>query len=340
MRLAPGGAVAALCTLAIAGGGGEALALAGVPGGSRAPSSPEAGGVEFGFPARVALPHPAITALSSPTTMTAGAPPKVTVRIDERGVGTVEVEVVVRDVTTRHAALVARMGWSHTGRTLLVQWPAGASIAPGSYELTVSAHDHRGTPLVRRAHSSGRAVLRVRAAPKPAPAPVPPPAPGPTPPATPPAGVPTPSETLTDGSAFPVAGAHSFGDSENRFGAPRGGHVHEGQDVLTAEGTPVLAPIAGTIESTSYQAGGAGYYVVEHTSVGFDFFFAHCQLGTFAVAAAQAVAVGQAVCHAGQTGDATAPHLHFEMWVGGWQSATGRPIDPLPYLEAWERAGA
>ncbi len=129
----------------------------------------------------------------------------------------------------------------------------------------------------------------------------PPPAPSLPPAAAPEAGVPTPAQTVADGSAFPVAGAHSFGNSENRFGAPRGGHVHEGQDVLSAEGTPVLAPMAGTIESTSYQAGGAGYYVVEHTSVGFDFFFAHCQLGSFAVAAAEAVAVGQLLCHAGQT---------------------------------------
>jgi murein DD-endopeptidase MepM/ murein hydrolase activator NlpD len=45
---------------------------------------------------------------------------------------------------------------------------------------------------------------------------------------------------------------------------------------------------------------------------------------------------GQTVCQAGQTGDATAPHLHFEMWVGGWYAPGGHTIDPLPYLEAWE----
>ena len=31
--------------------------------------------------------------------------------------------------------------------------------------------------------------------------------------------------------------------------------------VLTSEGTPVVAPYAGTIESTSFQAGGAGYTI-------------------------------------------------------------------------------
>ena len=53
-------------------------------------------------------------------------------------------------------------------------------------------------------------------------------------------------------------------------------------------------------------------------------------------AAGQAVAAGQELCLAGHTGDATAPHLHFEMWVGGWYAPGGHTIDPLPYLEAWE----
>ena len=58
--------------------------------------------------------------------------------------------------------------------------------------------------------------------------------------------------------------------------------------------------------------------------------------GSLAVAKEQTVSAGQTLCDAGQTGDATTPHLHFEMWVGGWRSAAGYPIDPLPYLEAWE----
>jgi murein DD-endopeptidase MepM/ murein hydrolase activator NlpD len=58
------------------------------------------------------------------------------------------------------------------------------------------------------------------------------------------------------------------------------------------------------------------------------------------VSTGQQVAAGGNLCHAGQTGDATTPHLHFEMWVGGWQAAGGYPIDPLPYLEAWERSPA
>jgi murein DD-endopeptidase MepM/ murein hydrolase activator NlpD len=256
----------------------------------------------------------------------------VTLRIDERGVRTVSLQVIIRSLSTHRAAVVSNMGWSHTGRTLSVRWPRAATLSPGSYQVTISVHDHHGTPLVRRAHSSGRASLTVTAPPTPIPAPTPAPVLE--------AGVPTPAQTVADGAVFPVAGPHSFGGPDNRFGAPRSGHVHQGQDVLTAEGTPVLAPLAGTVESASFQAGGAGYYLVEHTAVGFDFMFAHCQAGTFAVSAGQAIGAGQVLCHAGATGDATAPHLHFEMWVGGWQAASGHPIDPLPYLEAWEHTAA
>ena len=337
MWIAPRAALATLSSAALLSGAAPAAALTGAAGGAQAPSAPKAGGIEYGV-ASAPPARPLISALSVPTAALAGRPPKVTLRLDEKGVGTVYLQLVITNLATRRPAVVANMGWSHTGRTLVARWPSGASLAPGSYQVSVSAHDHHGMTLLRRAHSSGQATLTIRAVPKPPsppPAPVPPPTPVPAPPVLE-AGVPTPAQTAASGAVFPVAGPHSFGNSENRFGAPRGGHIHQGQDVLTAEGTPVLAPLSGVIESTSYQAGGAGYYVVEHTGVGFDLFFAHCQVGTFAVSAGQGVSPGQLLCHAGQTGDATAPHLHFEMWVGGWQGTGGHPIDPLPYLEAWD----
>ena len=333
MRFPRGAGLPALIATVVACAGiAPAQASAGMGGGVQAPSAPQAGGSEYGVPVRVVpRERPVISALRVPATATAGRPPKVTLRLDEQGVGTVYVQVKVINLATHHSSVVATMGWSHIGRTLTVAWPAGAQLAAGSYQVSVSAHDHTGGTLLRRAHSSGEASLKVTAPPAPKPAPVTPPA------ATPPvAGVPTPAQTVADGAVFPVAGAHNFGGPENRFGAPRDGYTHQGQDVLTAEGTPVVVPLAGTITTTSYQAGGAGYYAVEHTGVGFDFMFAHCEANSLAVSAGQAVAAGQALCKAGQTGDATAPHLHFEMWVGGWQAKGGEPIDPLPYLEAWE----
>jgi hypothetical protein len=305
-------------------------AQAGAPGGATAPSAPLAGGSQYSVTSTDAQ-HPVVTSLSVPSTSVPGRPPRVAFRIDEAHVGTVNVTVAVNDLSTRKAAVVVAMGWVHTGRTLTVSWPRTASLKAGSYHVSISAHDHQLHSLTRSAHSSGVSTLTVAAPVPAAPAPA-------VPVAAVEAGVPTPAQTVADGAVFPVAGAHNFGGPENRYGASREGHIHEGQDVLTAEGTPDVAPLPGTISSTNYQAGGAGYYAVEHTLIGFDFVFAHCKAASLVVGAGQTVAAGQELCLAGQTGDATAPHLHFEMWVGGWYAPGGHTIDPLPYLEAWEHA--
>ncbi|HWI74976.1 MAG TPA: M23 family metallopeptidase, partial [Baekduia sp.] len=162
----------------------------------------------------------------------------------------------------------------------------------------------------------------------------------PAPPATPPVVGPTTPTTdpgVTNDGVFPVAGAHTFGGADARFGAGRTGHIHEGQDVVAAEGTPVVAPLAGTVVARDYQASGAGFYLTMDAADGRSFFFAHCQKDTFAVTVGQTVAAGQQLCRVGHTGDATGPHLHFEIWLGGWRrDKASHPIDPLPQLQAWD----
>jgi biotin carboxyl carrier protein len=321
-------------TVAILLAAAASAAAASGPGGAVAPAGAQTGGSEYGIAARVTpAPRPVVGQLIVPRTATAGRPPRVIVRLDEPRVSTVAGRVTVTDLTTRRTVLVVSLGWIRTGRSVTVPWPRGAVLNAGSYRLSVSAHDHHSGTLRRTAHSSGIATLTVVAPP---PAPTPPPPPATTPPASE-EGVPTPAQSAAWGTVFPVAGTHSFGGPESRFGAPRSNHTHQGQDVLTAEGVPIVAPLSGTVVTASYQAGGAGYYVVEHTPV-FDFMFAHCSEESLAVRTGEAVSAGQVLCHAGQTGDATTPHLHFEIWVGGWHaSPTSHPIDPLPYLEAWER---
>ncbi len=336
MRFAHTAATAALAGLVLLGGAGPAAALSGLPGGVEAPSTGPAPGVAADAPVHTATrQRPVIASLSVPKTTSAGRPPRVALRIEEPGVAYVDVQVTVSAVSARTPVVVASLGWVRAGRTIVVVWPSHATLAAGSYQLSVGAHDHHGASLLRGAHSSGVASLTVTA-PAPVPTELPAATPTPTAPAPAEAGVPTVAQTVADGAVFPVAGQHNFGGPANVFGAPRDGYLHQGQDILTVEGTPVVAPLAGTILTTSYQEGGAGYYAVEETAIGFDFMFAHCQEASVAVGTGQAVAAGEQLCRAGETGDATAPHLDFEMWVGGWQVVGGRPINPLPYLEAWE----
>src|SRR5206468_2794749 len=134
---------------------------------------------------------------------------------------------------------------------------------------------------------------------------------------------------------FPVAGPYSFGGAGSRFGAGRVGHIHQGQDIAAAEGTPVVAPRSGTILWRAYQTGGAGNYLVLRASDRHDYVFMHLRTGSLRVARGATVRAGQVLGQVGMTGDATGPHLHFEVWVGGWQSGSGHAIDPLPLLETW-----
>ena len=217
---------------------------------------------------------------------------------------------------------------------------AVATRGTGGTSYVASSKARPARKPVHKAHHTRSSKPVARSKPKARPSQ--PGTPAPTPVSAPPseAGVPTPAQTAAEAAVFPVFGPHTFGNAENRFGAARSGHVHEGQDVLASEGLSVVAPLAGTIITTAFQAGGAGWYAAEHTVDGLDFFYAHCQAGSLAVSAGQAVSTGQPICLVGRTGDATGPHLHFEIWVGGWQAPGGHPIDPLPYLEAWDHTPA
>ena len=137
---------------------------------------------------------------------------------------------------------------------------------------------------------------------------------------------------------FPLGGPFTYGSKGSRFGAARTGHSHQGQDLAAAEGTPVLAPRAGTIESVGYQAAGAGHYVVlDGAGEDRDYVFMHLRTGSIAVREKARVRAGQLIAQVGSTGGSSGPHLHFEIWVGGWY-AGGRPIDPLPDLRRWSAA--
>lgn len=138
------------------------------------------------------------------------------------------------------------------------------------------------------------------------------------------------------GYAFPILGVHDFGGAGGRFGAGRAGHTHEGQDVMAACGTPLIAARGGTVQYSGYQSLAGNYLVIDGKGTGFDMAYMHL-LEPSPLQEGMAVRTGEPIGIVGQTGDATACHLHFEMWTSpGWYEG-GSPIDPLPFLERWDR---
>lgn len=152
--------------------------------------------------------------------------------------------------------------------------------------------------------------------------------------------MPAPTSPAAVAGRFPVQGAWTFGGDGGRFGADRGTHRHEGQDVIAPLGTPIVAPVAGTVTRKANQPAGAGIYLVIRGVDGRDYVFMHLRRGSVRVAAGASVAAGQQIAQVGSTGRSSGPHLHFEIWVGGWREPGGAPIDPLPQLQRWAAGAA
>jgi murein DD-endopeptidase MepM/ murein hydrolase activator NlpD len=137
------------------------------------------------------------------------------------------------------------------------------------------------------------------------------------------------------GYAFPILGAHDFGGAAGRFGAGRSGHTHEGQDVMAECGTPLVAARGGRVQYSGYQSAAGNYIVIDGKGTGYDMGYMHL-LEPSPLQEGEIVRTGEPIGVVGQTGDATACHLHFEIWTApGWYEG-GSPIDPLPYLKQWD----
>ncbi|MEA2442364.1 MAG: hypothetical protein QOH76_3788 [Thermoleophilaceae bacterium] len=134
---------------------------------------------------------------------------------------------------------------------------------------------------------------------------------------------------------FPIRGRHNYGSSGARFGAGRSGHTHQGQDVMAACGTRLVAARGGVVKAKKYHAAAGNYLVINGQNTGIDYGYMHLRVPS-PLRVGDRVHTGDPVGVVGQTGDATACHLHFEEWSSpGWYSG-GHPFDPLADLKAWD----
>jgi len=109
----------------------------------------------------------------------------------------------------------------------------------------------------------------------------------------------------------------------DRFG-PRGARFHTGIDLLAPEGTGVAAAGPGRVTWAGWRDGGWGELVVIAHADGVRSMYAH--LSRIEVRLGQHVGAGFEIGRVGETGDATGPHVHFEVRV------RGAAVDPLSAL--------
>jgi murein DD-endopeptidase MepM/ murein hydrolase activator NlpD len=143
-------------------------------------------------------------------------------------------------------------------------------------------------------------------------------------------------------AVFPLLGRPDWGEADARFGAYRGGHMHEGQDVFARAGTPLVAVRDGRVVETGddprYPAsagqgagGGRGNYVaIWSRDARSTFVYLH-MLRPVRLDPGDRVRMGQRVGAVGCTGSCWGDHLHFELRRG--RGTTGRPHDPMPLLK-------
>ena len=113
-----------------------------------------------------------------------------------------------------------------------------------------------------------------------------------------------------------------FGQRTDPFSGE--GAFHAGVDISAPPGTSVLATADGIVIFSEFESGYGRLVKVDH-GAGVITYYAH--LSRAYVRAGQEVRRGDLVGAVGSTGRVTAPHLHYEVRVGG------TPINPYQFME-------
>lgn len=162
----------------------------------------------------------------------------------------------------------------------------------------------------RRAEAAAAATPATTAAPRVEGADAPATTAAPARPAATPTTLPAPAVARGDWIC-PVQGPLAF---SNDYGAPRGGGAsHQGNDILSPRGTPVVANVSGVVTQRNGAISGLAYFLAGDD--GNRYFGAHLD----SLGASGRVEAGTVIGRVGNSGDASSgpTHLHFEMHPNG-----------------------
>lgn len=98
---------------------------------------------------------------------------------------------------------------------------------------------------------------------------------------------------------------------------------HTGVDIAVPVNTPVAATADGTVKQTGTDPVYGVFVVLAHAD-GYETMYAHN--AHLLVDRDERVTRGQIIAYSGNSGQSSAPHLHYEVRRGGW------PVDPTPFL--------
>lgn len=154
----------------------------------------------------------------------------------------------------------------------------------------------------------------------------------PEPAGIPPAIIEQPPEAKTAGdsdqlantpSIWPASGPVSSGFGWRNPPIEGGSELHQGIDIASGTGIPVVATADGQVVKSGWSGGYGNVVQIDHGN-GIETIYGHN--AQVVVSAGQSVKKGQLISYAGSTGISTGPHVHYEV------RENGTPVDPIKYL--------